>query len=195
MEEFKYVTVSETETFVHSYLWDIVNRLQEKAKEEKERKEYFIISALVMSFFCFEACINYIGAAICEEEWKNERQYFKGKYNGTFGKYTYLAEKCKIKIEKGKRPYSSLKELNKFRDKIVHGKVKKERRKKVVNFNKPAVIENFITKYVSNEKLDTVKEDLKKAISELQIKAKETDKNPEAFDVDLFFMPLSRAKE
>jgi hypothetical protein len=117
------------EIYTHEYLWRAAKLMLEEAKSNAkldERKSfYFCLLSPLMSYMAFEAFINFSGHILFPEEWKDEKNYFKGKGDVIEIKISKLMDKLDaFKWEKGKRPYQSIKELKAFRDMVSHGKVK-----------------------------------------------------------------------
>ena len=74
---------------------------------------FYYLACLVMTAFTFEAKINFLGAKLIQG-W-NEWQRFDEKVTQVFA---YL----KITPDWNKRPYSSIKSLQDFRNSVAHGK-------------------------------------------------------------------------
>lgn len=121
------MSVSE-EICTHEYLWVIASLMLEESLKEANLKKvdsfYFRLSALLMSYMTFEAFINFSGYILFPEIWENEKDYFKGKGDNVEAKISKLIEKLtEFEWKKGERPYQSIRNLRKFRDTVVHGKV------------------------------------------------------------------------
>ena len=66
-----------------------------------------------------------------------EPQFFStGQYQGPLGKVHYLADNLGVAINRGKRPFQTIKRLFLWRDSVVHGRV--ERISREVSFTEPA---------------------------------------------------------
>jgi hypothetical protein len=71
----------------------------------------------------YEAYLNFAGIRLDPDAWRNEREFFsKDPYRGTEGKLKRIEEKLRIEIDKGQRPYQSIKALERLRNYLVHGK-------------------------------------------------------------------------
>jgi hypothetical protein len=78
---------------------------------------------MLMAYFAYEAYLNLVGPKVDQEAWKNEREFFgKRPYQGTAGKLKRICEAIKIEVDRGKRPYQTIRELKKLRDFLTHGK-------------------------------------------------------------------------
>ena len=77
-----------------------------------------------MAYFAYEAYLNLVGPRIDAEAWKNERDFFsKPPYRGTQGKLQRICEKIGIEVDRGKRPYQTIRDLGRLRDFLAHGKL------------------------------------------------------------------------
>ena len=113
----------EGEVFTHQYLWNCASLLLSQPESESPSDGYFRMSGMVMTYFAYEAYLNLIGAHIDPETWKNEREFFsKFPYRGTDGKLKWICEKIGVNIDRGKRPYITIRELKRLRDFLAHGK-------------------------------------------------------------------------
>jgi hypothetical protein len=97
---------------------------------------------MLFVYLAFEAYLNYLGPRVCPNEWADERTYFGGdggeRYRGTLGKLHRLADEAGVVLEKGRRPYQTVVELDRRRDRLVHGR--HEEFDYVVEFKDPKYI-------------------------------------------------------
>lgn len=102
----------------------------ELAENSKKGQLYTTVSALVFSAFTLEAYLNHLGK-LRNKEWNEiERKYSK------FDKYKLFASAVGINFDSFRsRPYSTLKELFEFRDRMAHGKTTIENVDISVNMN------------------------------------------------------------
>jgi hypothetical protein len=76
---------------------------------------------MLLCYSSLEAYVNFLGPSLCPDEWADERAFFsKGKYQGTLGKLALLTEKCGLVVSRDRRPWQTLKELNRRRDAFMH---------------------------------------------------------------------------
>ena len=111
------ITMSGTATFnTFSYLLNGATSLLKTAKEDIRGSNYCRVSAVMFSAFAVEAHLNHIGEAklpfwkIVEPKlpWRN--------------KLELVAQHLGIILDDGKRPFQTLSDLFKFRDRLAHGK-------------------------------------------------------------------------
>ena len=112
------------ETFTHKILWECCQRQMETARRRKKGTKYFNMTAMLMAYLTYEAYINFLGERFAPDIWVNEREFFsKAPYQGIEGKLKKIQERCPIgAIEKGGRPYQTIKKLKDLRDFLSHCK-------------------------------------------------------------------------
>ncbi len=102
-------------------LWVAARRLRIDASSEARSRTNRDLGALLCLYFAFEGFLNDLGDRIAADTWAEEREFFgKGEYRGTLGKLRYLAEISNFLLEKGRRPYQTLRELEAVRHELVH---------------------------------------------------------------------------
>ncbi len=111
--------------FTHEILWRSSNALEDFTKNKPDDTR-LLIPLLLSTFLAYEAFINFCGMALLPDLWEDEKKHFRGKdIEFKLGK---LYEKIKIfKWEKDRRPYQTVRELQRFRNIAVHGKVKRNK--------------------------------------------------------------------
>ncbi len=112
------------ETFTHKILWECCLRQIETARRRTRGTKYFHITAMLMAYLTYEAYITFLGDRFAPEIWKDEREFFsKPPYSGIEGKLKKIGECCPISgINKGRRPYQTIKNLKILRDFLSHCK-------------------------------------------------------------------------
>ncbi len=129
---------------------------------------YDYLVAMVFAFHTMEGYINFLGEKIAPELWKDERTMFKSA--DLTEKLKVVCERCEIGVPpRGKRPYSTVSELNKLRNKIVHPKVLTV--KKSIKFDAdhppPLFAASFLATSVSPQKALRARDDVKRIVHEL----------------------------
>lgn len=125
----------------------------------REGIAFEIMACLSMLAFSFEARINFLGAKLFQDKWK-ERQAFNNKVG-------QVINKVKLGLPENERPYTSIEKLKTFRDSIAHGKpctievdevveVEYDDLDRVVDLS--AGWEDFCTESVMNEVYDDIEE-------------------------------------
>lgn len=107
-------------TLTHRVLWECVQCQLDQARASEEGSWYFYLTAMFMGYMVFEAYINYIGHMLDPDVWQDERQRFRG--TGTTGKLDHLVVKFELELDKGARPFTSLKALKSLRDAVAHAR-------------------------------------------------------------------------
>jgi hypothetical protein len=109
--------------FTHQYLWNCAELLLSQEETKSPKDGYFLMTGMLMAYFTYEAYLNLVGPHIDGGAWKKEREFFsKPPYQGTVGKLTRICEKLGMKIDRGQRPYQTIRELQVLRDFLAHGK-------------------------------------------------------------------------
>ncbi len=81
------------------------------------------LPALLLVHAAFEAYINYLGIRVAPEVWADERARFTmTPYRGVLGKLNWLCEALAVEQNWGAEPWQSLKGLDGWRNRVVHGK-------------------------------------------------------------------------
>ncbi|MGD0993490.1 MAG: hypothetical protein ABR998_13575 [Gemmatimonadales bacterium] len=125
------------EHFTHRYLWSVAQTLGSQASAAEEGQGVLRLAEMLFTYLAFEAYLNYLGARLCPQEWANEREFFgSGQFHGTVGKAEYLAHQLSVDLAPGKRPLQTVVELDRRRDKLVHGRTESLDRE--VTFKDPA---------------------------------------------------------
>lgn len=104
-------------TVTFAYMHKGAKCMLELAENTQEGQLYTTVAALIFSAFTLEAYLNHLGK-LRNKEWDEiERKYSK------FDKYKLFASTSGINFDSFRlRPYSTLKELFEFRDRMAHGK-------------------------------------------------------------------------
>jgi hypothetical protein len=111
------------EGYTHIYLWNCAKTLLNQPETKSHQDFYFVMAAMLMMYLTYEAYLNFVGIRLDPETWKNEREFFsKDPFRGMEGKLKRISEKLRIEIDKGQRPYQSIKALERLRNYLAHGK-------------------------------------------------------------------------
>jgi hypothetical protein len=89
--------------------------LLENAKERMEGYHYETIASIIVAAFKFEAFLNHLGFLVIPFWTSIERLPHKNKLE-------ILIKHLNVKVDRGSRPFQTLKELFQARDGIAHGK-------------------------------------------------------------------------
>lgn len=117
----KKLTRFEEVMYSHRRLWLVASQLTGQADENPLHSWYGYLAAQLLSFFAMEGLLNHIGEELRGDVWKDERSFFASSgYQGTLGKFDYLAEELGVEVDRSRRPYQSLKQLATLRNDMVH---------------------------------------------------------------------------
>lgn len=106
--------------YTHQALWTGANVLRELGKDPAGGLFASVASAL-FAYIAFEGFLNDLGETLAPEAWKGERSFFaKRPYKGTMGKLAFLAQEAGYDLDKGRRPYTTLRQLDRRRSGLVH---------------------------------------------------------------------------
>jgi hypothetical protein len=147
---------------------------------------YYKMAGMVMAYFTFEAYLNFVGSSVEPAAWKDERKVFsKRPYRGTEGKPKLLCEKNKIKLNRDKRPYLTVREAGWLRDYLAHGKPDHYALEVDVEEGKAPDMFGGLKIYdlVTREKADRTLQDTEEFIEYLHGKLAKKRKRPNPYDV------------
>lgn len=108
---------------LYQRLWNAAQHYRHEADRQEPGFYYFYLGASVFAFFGFEGYLNEMGRLIAPDLWADERRAFgsrKSKYRGTLGKLRYLAEISGLRLNTGRRPYKTVRELESARYLVAH---------------------------------------------------------------------------
>ena len=124
-----YEVIVSAEFHTHQSLWlhaVLMEDLRVKNKDEGAHvdiEEALSCSILLNIAFAVEAHTNYLLEIACPVEYKKERETFsQDPYRGPLGKLEFLAKRLNMPVDKGCRPFQTIKHLFKWRDLMVHGR-------------------------------------------------------------------------
>ncbi len=111
------------ERYIDLQLWDAAKYFLDLGVHQKKGSFYPLLAASLFSFFAFEAYLNEVGRRLAPGVWKRERDYFaKGKYQGTLGKFKYLADSTGYRYRPDTRSFQTVRALASVRNTIAHGR-------------------------------------------------------------------------
>ena len=120
---------SKTITFVYMHIG--AKHMLELAEASSEGQLYTAMGALMYCAFTLEAFINHLGA-LSDADWKRRSSKKSAK-----DKLKALAKEVGVKVDFGKQPYSTMRNLFAFRDKIAHGRTTHEKVDKFIKLDGP----------------------------------------------------------
>src|SRR6266566_8926450 len=104
--------------YIHNTLqnaaWFLKEEVENLIKKKGDGIGLKIMACLIMIAFAFEASINFLGFKADGENWGENRPYLH--------KVKRIARKLGVSIDWESRPFSTVKELKRFRDTVANGK-------------------------------------------------------------------------
>lgn len=114
------------EAFLHRKLWHVVEMQSELSATIESGAFYTDLVAMVFAFHTVEAYLNFVGALLAPDVWKDERNYFrKEPYRGFEGKLRKVMELVSLPWNESDRPLRTVLDLKELRDLIAHPKTEK----------------------------------------------------------------------
>lgn len=158
----RFVEEGTTEDYLHRDVWRVVNRQLEYAKANPTGALYDDLVAMVFSYHALEGYLNFVGAKIAPDLWKDEKTEFSD--TGITGKLTAICNRCGIDVlEKSRRPYSTMLALKKLRDSMAHPKTQKTNHRKefVEGKTLPLFRPSYLAQLVSHQKAMRARDDVR----------------------------------
>jgi hypothetical protein len=128
----KHQVIASGEFHTHQILWEHAALMRDLRIKNQNGDAYVDVeealacSMLLHVAFAVEAHANYLLESACPTEYESERTFFsEGKYRGTLGKLYFLSEHLNVSLDKGSRPFQTVKELFKWRDLIAHSRIER----------------------------------------------------------------------
>lgn len=113
------VTQIKGEILPHRSVWEVVIRQLENAKRNPAGASYDLLAAMFFAFATLEGYLNYVGGHLAPRLWENERN--EKSIRSFSGKAKKVFELCSLgEPNRTLRPYSTIWDLQKLRDKIAH---------------------------------------------------------------------------
>jgi hypothetical protein len=162
------VEESDSEEYLHKAAWQVVTRQIEHAEANLKGSLSDDLVAMVFAYHSLEGYLNFVGEKIAPELWKDERARFSG--TGITGKLSVICERCGINVPtKGKRPYATVSELKKLRDRMAHPKTHRARKKVEFAETKPPPLfpKSYLASLVNHQKALRARDDVKRIADEI----------------------------
>jgi hypothetical protein len=168
--KFTPIIMSGTATFnTFSYLLNGAHSFLLTAKEHSPGSKYCRVSAVLFSAFAVEAHLNHIGE-IKLAFWQIVEPKLGWRY-----KFELIAQQLEIEIDSGKRPFQTLVEVFKFRDRLAHGKTTTQTASYEDRGNPrdgfDCLDPDWLKKYWTDETAERVFEDAREIIERFHMKA------------------------
>lgn len=158
----KFIEESDGEEYLHKEVWCVVQRQLDYAKANPKGALYDDLVAMVFTFHAFEGYLNYIGARIAPELWRDERTQFRE--SGIIGKLAVICERCGLESpDYGKRPFGSLAGLKKLRNSMAHPRVRRTVASQEYDERKPPPLfsPSYLRTIVSHQNAVRARDDVK----------------------------------
>jgi hypothetical protein len=112
-------TVYSGEVFTHRVLWKTAREMKEHAEAHADGRFFYSIAAMLIARLTLEAYANFLLHVLHPDAYQRERELF-GSCTGA--KLAWIHEQLGVTLDPGRRPYQTLRVMDKFRDRVVHGK-------------------------------------------------------------------------
>ena len=108
-------------------LWYASAHLETTVRTSEEGSTYAQMGSVLCLYFALEGFLNDLGERVAPDIWSKEQEFFsKGEFRGTIGKLGYLAKLNGFAVDRSRRPYQSVKQLEKVRHDLVHPRTVRE---------------------------------------------------------------------
>ncbi len=119
MDKRRFIEEASGEEYIHKAVWRVAKRQLGHAEANPKGAQLDHLVALVFASHALEGYANFVGEKVAPDLWKGERELFKE--TGVAGKLVALHELCGLPVpEKGRRPWSTIRDLKRLRDRIAH---------------------------------------------------------------------------
>ncbi len=126
MTKRRFIEEASGEEFIHKAVWQVVLRQIRHAEAHPKGALLDHLVAQVFVSHALEGYANFLGEKVAPALWKDERERFA--QTGLAGKLDALHELCGLpRLTRGKRPWSTIRELKRLRDGIAHPRTKTTR--------------------------------------------------------------------
>lgn len=156
------------EEYLHKCAWYVVGRQIEYAEANRRGALYDDLIAMLFAYHCFEGFLNFVGAKIASDLWRDEKGHFKG--GGIDEKLNVICERCGLdRPDTGRRPYSTLHTLKILRDAMVHPKIRRTESVKPFTEGKTPTLfqKTYLSELVSHNKALRARDDVKRIADDI----------------------------
>ena len=102
--------------YIHAYLYEASDFALEQAQQTEEGSFYNCLYSIIMAAFYVEAYLNYVGREHFDE-WDEKAT--------PLDKLKAVAREIGIEVNNGRKPFQSIRLVNKFRNCLAHGHIAK----------------------------------------------------------------------
>jgi len=112
------VLISQTKTeHMYAELWHASKCVLERGIENETGSSWQFLSSIVLTAFSLEAYVNHVGERL-PIRWQDHERL------PPLNKLQLVCAKLKVQIQKGRRPFQTLQQLQDFRNAMAHGRTK-----------------------------------------------------------------------
>jgi len=172
-ERRKLIEDSEGEEYLHKDVWCVVRRQIDYAEANPNGALYDDMIAMVFAFHAIEGYLNYVGEKIAPDLWCDEKARFAD--SGVTGKLAALSDCCGLAPpDYGKRPYGTVRELQKLRNAVAHPRTRKTGGTVTYDERKPPPLfpKSYLSKMVSHQRALRARDDVKAIADQLHTAAR-----------------------
>ena len=164
----RFIEKAEGEEYVHKAVWLVAKRQLTHAEAHPKGALLDHLVVLVFVSHALEGYTNYLGEKVAPALWQDERTIFAK--TALAGKLDALHEVCGLaRLERGKRPWSTIGALKRLRDGIAHPRTKTtvKSTEYVEGKEPPLFARSYLTEAVSKAKAVRAMEDAKAIVDRL----------------------------
>jgi hypothetical protein len=123
MAKRRFIEEATGEEYVHKAVWLVAKRNLKHAEAHPRGAQLDHLVAQVFASHALEGYANFLGEKVAPDLWSRERELFRD--TGLAGKLEALHERCGVPLwKKGRRPWSTIRELKRLRDGVAHPRTK-----------------------------------------------------------------------
>ena len=168
MDQRRFVEEASGEEYVHKAVWLVAKRQFGHAEAHPKGALLDHLVALVFASHALEGYANFLGEKIAPDLWADERERFRD--GGLATKLDALHERCGLVVlERGRRPWSTIRELKRLRDGIAHPRTRSTRTttEYVDGKEPPLFARSYLETVVSRDRAVRAMEDVKSIVDRL----------------------------
>jgi hypothetical protein len=118
----------ESEHLTFRSLWHAARVLREAGEKNDSQGFWSLMAATLMTYTAYEGFTNDLLERLYPDVAKAERTFFSsGRYRGTLGKTQFLADRLGIVLARTSRPFTTVAELHRWRNDLVHPRTVRRR--------------------------------------------------------------------
>jgi hypothetical protein len=158
-------SITERDVRIHPYLWKTSEHFLEKGQAEAKGSFYEFLASITFSAFTLEAYMNWLGTKLFPH-WQYLERLSPNE------KLALIADQLHLVVNKGIKPWQTMRELFAFRNSIVHGKPESLASPGASSKKGDFLIRADWETFITLDNASRVREDVEKMIETLHLAAK-----------------------